>query len=73
MVGLIYLRDAIHSFSSAEMIAQIQYAREQPEIRAVVLVIDSPVCKVGEGEGFGATGELDEFEFDLEFEEVFSD
>jgi protease-4 len=41
-VGLIYLRDAIHAFSSAEMIAQIEYAREQPEIRAVVLVIDSP-------------------------------
>jgi len=41
-VGLIYLRDAIHAFSSAEMIAQIKYAREQPEIRAVVLVIDSP-------------------------------
>lgn len=42
VVGLIYLRDAIHAFSSADMIAQIQYAREQPEIRAVVLVIDSP-------------------------------
>ena len=42
VVGLIHLRDAIHAFSSAEMIAQIRYAREQPEIRAVVLVIDSP-------------------------------
>ncbi|MFQ5923476.1 MAG: S49 family peptidase [Anaerolineales bacterium] len=42
VVGLIYLRDAIHAFSSAEMIAQILYAQEQPEIRAVVLVIDSP-------------------------------
>ncbi len=187
VVGLIYLRDAIHAFSSAEMIAQIQYAREQPEIRAVVLVIDSPggtlraagielifpeeslpdgdrlvlglfepdpdledylapleitlppddpegllhvpgfgalnpagigvvgvardeggttlallaedaeqlvsllesmgldllegclvqgaygLCKVGEGDGFGAADELDEFEFDLEFEEVFSE
>jgi protease-4 len=41
-VGLIYLRDALHAFSSAEMIAQIEYAREQAEIRAVVLVIDSP-------------------------------
>jgi len=41
-VGLIYLRDALHAFSSADMIAQIQYAREQPEVRAVVLVIDSP-------------------------------
>ncbi|MFV1859415.1 MAG: S49 family peptidase [Anaerolineales bacterium] len=42
VVGLIYLRDAIQAFSSAEMIAQIRYARDQPEIRAVVLVIDSP-------------------------------
>jgi protease-4 len=41
-VGLIYLRDALHAFSSAEMITQIEYARERPEIRAVVLVIDSP-------------------------------
>ena len=31
------------------------------------------LCKVGEGEGFGATDDLDEFEFDLEFEEAFSD
>ena len=31
------------------------------------------LCKVGEGERFGAADELDEFEFDLEFEEVFSD
>ncbi len=42
VVGLIYLRDAIQAFSSADMIAQIRYARERPEIRAVVLVIDSP-------------------------------
>lgn len=42
IVGLIYLRDAIHAFTSAEMIAQIRYAMERPEVRAVVLVIDSP-------------------------------
>jgi hypothetical protein len=28
------------------------------------------LCKVGEGEGFGSN---DEFEFDLDFEEAFSD
>ena len=31
------------------------------------------LCKVSGGEGFGAADELDEFEFDLEFEEVFAD
>ncbi|MFQ5943280.1 MAG: S49 family peptidase [Anaerolineales bacterium] len=41
-VGLIHLRDALHAFSSADLIEQIQYAREQPDIRAVVLVLDSP-------------------------------
>ena len=42
VVGIIYLRDAIHAFTSADMIAQIRYAMERPEVRAVVLVIDSP-------------------------------
>ena len=42
VVGIIYLRDAIHAFTSADMIAQIRYALERPEVRAVVLVIDSP-------------------------------
>ena len=31
------------------------------------------LCMVGEGEGFGSTDELDEFEFDLDFEEAFAD
>jgi len=42
IVGLIYLQEAIHTFSSRDMIAQIHYARDHPEVRAVVLVLDSP-------------------------------
>ncbi len=42
VVGLIYLQDAIYSFTSRDMIAQIHYARDNAEVRAVVLVLDSP-------------------------------
>ena len=42
VVGLIYLQEAIHAFSSRDMIAQIHFARDHPEVRAVVLVLDSP-------------------------------
>jgi len=42
IVGLIYLQEAIHAFSSRDMIAQIHFARDHPEVRAVVLVLDSP-------------------------------
>lgn len=42
VIGLIYLQDAIHAFSSQQLIAQIEYAREQADVRAVVLVLDSP-------------------------------
>lgn len=42
VVGVIYLNDAIYSYSAQEMISQIVYAREHKEIRAVVLVINSP-------------------------------
>jgi len=42
IVGLIYLQDAIFNFTAREMIAQIHYARDHSEVRAVVLVLDSP-------------------------------
>ena len=42
IVGLIYLQDAIYGFTAREMIAQIHYARDHPEVRAVVVVLDSP-------------------------------
>ena len=41
-VGVIYLRDSLNAFSSAELITQIQHAVDDPEIRSVVLVVDSP-------------------------------
>ncbi len=42
IVGLIYLQDAIYGFTAREMIAQIHYARDHSQVRAVVLVLDSP-------------------------------
>lgn len=42
VIGVIRLNDAIYSYTAREMIAQIQYAMDHPEIRAVVLAFDSP-------------------------------
>ncbi len=42
VVGLIYLRDEIYSWTASNTITQIAYAREHPEVRAVILVLDSP-------------------------------
>jgi protease-4 len=42
MVGLIYLTDSIYAGSARDMIAQLDYARQDPAVRAVVLVMDSP-------------------------------
>ena len=42
VIGVIHLNDAIYAYSAQDMIAQIQYATEHPEIRAVVLAFDSP-------------------------------
>jgi protease-4 len=42
LVGVIYLNDAIYAYTSRDMIAQIRYAQEDPRVRAVVLVLDSP-------------------------------
>lgn len=41
-VGIIRLNDAIHSFTARELITQIAVAKEDPNVRAVVLVLDSP-------------------------------
>ena len=49
-VGLIYLNESINSYSAKDLIAQIDYARSHPEIRAVVLVIDSPGGTVADTE-----------------------
>ncbi len=42
VVGIIRLDDAIYSSTARSMIAQINYAIDHPEIRAVVLAFDSP-------------------------------
>lgn len=42
VIGVIRLEDAIYAYSAQNTIKQIQYAINHPEIRAVVLVIDSP-------------------------------
>jgi protease-4 len=42
VIGIIRLEDAIYSYSARDMITQINYAIDHPEIRAVVLAFDSP-------------------------------
>jgi protease-4 len=42
VIGMIRLNDAIYSYTARDMIAQIEYAIEHPEVRAVVLAFDSP-------------------------------
>ena len=42
VVGIIRLEDAIYSYTAQDMLKQIKYAGEHPEVRAVVLVFDSP-------------------------------
>lgn len=42
VVGIIRLDSAIYSYTAQDLIAQIDYAIEHPEMRAVVLVLDSP-------------------------------
>ncbi|MCL5611760.1 MAG: S49 family peptidase [Chloroflexi bacterium] len=42
VIGVIRLNDAINAFTAKDLITQITYAREHPEIRAIVLILDSP-------------------------------
>lgn len=42
VIGIIRLNDAIYSYTAQDMISQIHYAMEHPEVRAVVLAFDSP-------------------------------
>jgi protease-4 len=42
VIGVIRLNDAIYDRTASDLIAQVEYARAQPEIRAVVLILDSP-------------------------------
>jgi protease IV len=49
-IGIIYFRDAIYPESSSQLVAQLRAAGEHPEIRAVVLVMDSPGGTVSDTE-----------------------
>lgn len=42
VIGLIYLNNSIYAYTARDMISQLDYARQHPEVRAVVLVMDSP-------------------------------
>lgn len=42
VIGVIRLNDAINAYTAKDLITQITYAREHPEIRAVALILDSP-------------------------------
>jgi protease-4 len=50
IVGVIYLDDAIFSVTARDLIAQIDYARENPKVRVVLLVLDSPGGTVADTE-----------------------
>jgi protease-4 len=50
VMGLIYLSTSIDSYSAKDLNTQIDYARTHPEIRAVVLIIDSPGGTVADTE-----------------------
>ncbi|MBN2086551.1 MAG: S49 family peptidase [Anaerolineales bacterium] len=50
IVGTIFLRDAIYSYSAGEIITQFRYAYDHPEIQAVVVVMDSPGGTVADTE-----------------------
>jgi protease-4 len=50
IVGTITFRDAIYSYSAGDIISQLRYAYDHPEIQAVVLVMDSPGGTVADTE-----------------------
>ena len=50
VIGVIHLDIAIDSYSASDTIAQIDYARQHPQVRAVVLMVDSPGGTVADTE-----------------------
>jgi protease IV len=50
IIGTIFLRDAIYPDTAKNILAEISYAREHPEVRGVVLVLDSPGGTVADTE-----------------------
>jgi protease-4 len=59
IIGVIDFRDAIYSSSSSDLITQLTYAREHAEVRAVVIILDSPGGTVADTESSYA--ELERF------------
>ncbi len=50
VIGVIHLNDAIYYQTAREVIAQVQYAYQNPRVRAVVLIVDSPGGTVSDTE-----------------------
>jgi len=50
VIGVIKLDDAIYTGTASDMITQLIYAREHPEIKAVVLILNSPGGTVSDTE-----------------------
>jgi protease-4 len=50
VVGLISLNASIDAYSAKDLITQIDYARTHPEVRAVILILDSPGGTVADTE-----------------------
>ena len=42
VIGVIRLNDAIYSSTAKDLISQIEFARDNPNVKAVVLILDSP-------------------------------
>lgn len=50
VVGVIRLSDAIYTLTAQDLVKQIQYAADEPRVRAVVLILDSPGGTVADTE-----------------------
>jgi protease IV len=50
VVGLINLNTSIDAYSAKDLITQIDFARTHPEVRAIVLILDSPGGTVADTE-----------------------
>jgi protease IV len=50
VIGIVHLRDAIDAYTAGDMVSEIRYAYDHPEIHAVVLVMDSPGGTVADTE-----------------------
>lgn len=50
LIGVIRLNDAIYHFSARDLLTQIEYAYRHPQIKAVILVVNSPGGTVADTE-----------------------